>query len=1197
MYFKQLDMVGFKSFADRTQIRLEPGISCIVGPNGSGKSNILDALRWVLGEQRARELRGANMQDVIFNGSEKRHPAGMAEVTITFDNSDSLLPVDFSEVQVTRRVYRSGDSEYLINNVRCRLRDVQELFMDTGIGTQAYSMIGQGKMAQILSQKPEDRRVLFEEAAGIIKYKSRKRIAMRRLENAEQNLVRLADIIAEVERQMRSLKRQVNAAIRYRELTEQLREIEIRSIWLKYREHATAVEELKKQFASAQDALEKFSTQTSTLEARQEALALTMAEQDRLVAERREEVYAMDNELEKLDRQLALLRQQVEFLDKQKEQAETERENALEREQELDAQIAASLALRDEFREKEVACARELEEKEAEAEAARNHLVDIEQEVEAIRKQAAERVSLRERTRSELEALQKALDELEERVQEVTRQQEEAQSQERALREQLDALRETEAAKKDARARLEERYTALQAERAERSERLAALNREWQELREQRSSSESRLNSLRELRDNYEGFATGVRAVMKAKNQEGLQGVIGPAGDLISTEKKYERAIEAALGGNINNVVVEEAVHARDAVQFLKRHKAGRVTFLPLDVIRGGEGDRGQYLQGRPGVIGPVIDYVQFDPHIRPAVEYLLHSTMLVENLDVAIDIIRTEQRYPRLVTLDGEMVSSAGAVTGGHTRHESRGLLGRSAEITELENRVRELVARIQAIGEEGEQLTREIQERTEAIQSVEKERDALTRELNELDIQLARGTTELQNMARSIEVFTRQREALQARLAETRQQRQNVLTRSDSLESDDEAFQQVIEATREKAAAARDALNACMDQVNEIRIRQAGIQHQVASCERELERLEREKTALLEQMRRREEALQEHEKRREQLQQEIRNTIAKARELSEQREARHTNALEADNQRAELRAEQEEIEKALRTVREQAAQAQQQVHRVELDLRTREERIAAFQERILAEYNIALASLREEEIGTDEYDDETRDRLVQDIRARLQRMGSVNLGAPEEYAELEKRYEFLTGQCADLEQARDTLLGVIARSDRKIREMFLETFTQIADAFREYFRRLFNGGQARVYLVDEDDPLESGIEIEARPPGKKPTSISQLSGGESAMTAIALLMAILYAKPTPFCVLDEVDAPLDDANIGRFLDIIDEFAEKSQFIIITHNKQSMARADVLYGITMQERGVSQVISARLTDENESGTELASAG
>lgn len=1187
MYFKQLELVGFKSFADRVTVRLEPGVTAFVGPNGCGKSNLLDALRWVLGEQNPRELRGTHMQDVIFNGSESRQPAGMSEVSVTFDNSDSRLPVDFAEVQVTRRIYRSGESEYLLNKAPCRLRDIQELFMDTGIGTHAYSMVGQGKMDLILSSRPEDRRCLFEEAAGVIKYKTRKRVAMRRLESAEQNLLRLSDIIAEVQRQMRSLKRQVNAAVRYRELSDELRGLEIRAAWIEFQKLSDEILDLRKRFAVARDAYEGHSARISVLEARHEELGLAGLELERTLQERRGSVYQADAEIEKAERQLALLRQKMEFAKEQREQALRDHEALQQRRADIEAESAQTRTQAAALRKDVDAAAARLETRQQDHVASTHRVAEADALLETARTRTVEALNSRNRALAEAESLGARISHLMAQREALASQRQSVEQGRAEVEAQIHACRQKEAEVRAARAQLEMRRTEMDREHTDRSRELGALEEQWRALRERKSSIEARLTSLRELRDAYEGYAAGVRAIMHARTDPAvnLQGIIGPAGDLLSAEGSYERAIEAALGGSINNVVVENAETAKAAIQYLKTHLSGRVTFLPLDIIRGGHRLEQGSFENRPGIIGAAIDFVRFDEAIRPAVEYLLHGTLIVATLDDAIRIAREATSFPRLVTLEGEVVSSAGAVTGGSIRHEGRGLLGRSAEIAELEEEVKRAEAEEERLTEQRQAVSGALGDLGAALRELAEEDAARQADLNELGVVLARYAAERNALAETDRNLEQRGDEALAEIGRLEEARAETVARAQRLEEEFTALQEQAAGALEAASQARQAATACAGELADLRVQLAGLHQQLEGLQRDEARLLREAEQLAQEAARRRQLADQLESDQAALQQELRRGIEQARTLNEVKEQAQRGVAEAESRRQTLLDETDAVDKELRACREQARQAQAEVHQLELDLRRDEDRVEYFQERIRTDYGVLLSALTAEQVGSDEYDDAARQEMVANLRDRLQRMGEVNLTAIEEYKTLEERNDFLTAQAEDLRTAREALLGVIARSDKKIREMFLDTFRKVGEYFHDFFRRLFNGGQARIYLLDEDDPLESGIEIEARPPGKKPQSISLLSGGESALTAIALLFSIFKAKPSPFCILDEVDAPLDDTNVGRFTTLLDEFTKDSQFVIITHNKQTMARANVLYGVTMQERGVSQMVSVKLDE------------
>lgn len=1187
MYFKQISMHGFKSFADPTSVKFDLGITAIVGPNGCGKSNILDALRWALGEQSAKTLRGTHMQDVIFNGSGGRPPTGLAEVSLVFDNADGQLPVDFSEVEVTRRVYRSGESEYLLNKASCRLKDVQELFMDTGIGTSAYSLIGQGKIDLILSTKPEDRRYLLEEAAGIIKYKTRKRVAMRKLESADQNMLRLNDIIVEVDRQMRSLKRQVNAAIRHREYTQELRLLEIRNAWLQFNELSGHVADLRERLKNAVDTYQEITTKTSRQEAELEKVNLKRIEMDRTLSERREKEHGISTEMERLESKIALLKKEIEFAHSRHAEVLKAREEVLQQaataQDEAGAADEESNALAAEVE----VCTAALAQRQVELEQAQQRLADAESRVEELRSMTMESVTTRNRAQTELETMLVSLSNIKAQIAALEEENALFDTRLKEVHERINTGKEEEDKRQKELAKLIAKQDAARKDAGKINAETTELNNEWQGLRELKSSQLARLKSLSELRDSYEGFAVGVRAVMMAKQKElpGFNGIIGPVGDLISTEKKFEYAIEAALGGNINNVIVDTADAAKAAIAFLKQHRAGRVTFLPLDTIRAARHEDEDTITRQKGVIGQAINYVQCDQQLLPAVQYLLYNTLIVDTIDDAIRIAREEKRYPRLVTLEGEVVTPAGAVTGGRTQHESHGLLGRTAEIEELEKETTQTEKRISKAASRLQSLAEQARKISNIIQSLENEAQSVRQVIAEIGIANARHNAEADNISTSIASLKKRKESLAAQQTQFEEKLSGAQSLMGGMADDDETLRQKLQDATEAAAKERDSAAVLNAQVSDLRVKQAESIHALEELRRGLERAGRARSDMLEQAEKHQQVAVEMEARAAAFEEQVKEAVHQSKELSENHAAMHKTVLEAQREQQFILESINQLTKMLKDSREKSAASQREVHRLELECSQKEDRIQFFQERIASEYGLALASLSEEEVGADEFDEQERESMIQQLRDSLQKLGNVNLAAIEEYDALEKRAAFLKAQNDDLVKARDTLLNVVKRIDATTQDMFLQTFNQIAENFKNYFRRLFNGGQARLFLLDEQNPLECGIEIEARPPGKKPQSISLLSGGEQAMTAIALLFSIFAAKPSPFCVLDEVDAPLDDANIGRFLAMVNEFTEKSQFIMITHSKQTMAHAAVIYGVTQQEAGVSQLVSVRLEE------------
>jgi chromosome segregation protein len=1163
------------------------GTTAIVGPNGCGKSNILDALRWGLGEQSAKTLRGSHMQDVIFSGSIGRPATGMAEVTLVFDNADGKLPLEYAEIEVTRRVYRNGDSEYLLNKSLCRLKDIQELFMDTGIGTNAYSLIGQGKIDLVLSSKPEDRRYLLEEAAGIIKYKTRKRVAMRKLESAEQNMLRLADIIAEVDRQMRTLKRQVNAAIRHRELTEQVRLLEIRNSWLQYNELSGQITDLKAQLSEATDHYHELAAKTSRQEAELEAITLKRHEASRALSECREKEYSLDSEMERLENQITLYRKEIEFITTRSVEAQAEAERLTLESTNLKNRSGSVSQELLEHTTKIQTLKQALEKSTKELENATKALQDTEIMIEALHERRVEAINVRNKAHTEIETVNTRITDIHKQrntVEESIVVQKKRHQEARTLLEQF-----SEKAKV-----LQSNLTDIVTKKTESqtlqrnlNQEHARINQEWQSLREKISSEEGRLKSLIELRDSYEGFAVGVRAVMMGKQREfkGLSGIIGPAGDLVSTEKQYRFALEAALGGNINNVVVRLADDAKSAIEFLKENRAGRVTFLPLDTIRPARNEDAASFDNMKGVVGALIQFVECDAEVLPAIQYLLYNTLLVETIDDAIRISRSEKHHPRLVTLEGEVVTSAGTVTGGRTKTDSHGLLGRSAEIEELEESTRQRKKQIKKLEEQGLRIAAKIQDLSDALKSIEASENDIRKTAGAHEVALARHATEEANLSAMLDSLEKQKENLNAQEKDLAERLQTARSNIAGMDGDDQAIQGNFEETQQLALVQKEELAALAKLNTEQRVELAETIKSYEELQRDLDRSSRGGDEMLEKANLHHQQIEAFKKQISDLELKINNTITQSKALSEKRDHAHEAVLVKNKDLQFLQESTDKLTIQVKENREKENIQQKKVHKLELDCSQKEERVRSFVERIATEYNLVLSSLTEKEVGVDEYDEQEREARIQESRNALQRLGNVNLAAIDEYESLEKREAFLKSQNDDLIKAKETLLGVVKRIDQTTEEMFLQTFKQISENFQHYFRRLFNGGQARLFLLDDNTPLDCGIEIEARPPGKKPQTISLLSGGEQALTAIALLFSIFAAKPSPFCVLDEVDAPLDDVNVGRFLNIVDEFTEHSQFIMITHNKQTMAHANAIFGVTQQEAGVSQLVSVHLEE------------
>jgi len=1181
MRLEKLILYGFKSFADKTEFVFEPGLTAFVGPNGCGKSNVVDAVRWVLGEQRPRALRGSEMADVIFKGnSEGRRSMGYAEVTLILSNEDHALPIEYEHVAITRRLYRSGESEYLLNSQPCRLRDIRELLMDTGIGMDAYSIVEQGKIDLILQSNPRDRRAVFEEAAGISKYNAKRRAAASKLERVEQNLLRLGDTIQEVHKQLRSIRRQAGAARRYKEYAESLSRLRLSQALHRY--HT-----LVGQRAEAEAAI-------ALADQQQAALAATI---ERLGAERTAiEAASIENDqsLARVEGQLTELRAQVEA---------AEESIRLNRERVRDAEAAegrlgderAQLGRRVENARTsaEAAVARssqlhaELERIEAEILQARQALqrfagqcTEVARRGEGLRTALLDCLRRRAAHQNELVALEGECRAFEAQGQRLGRRRAEIAR----LLAELEGERQAAAA---AIARLEReigeteaRFAARAEERGELRAQIETLGEQSAELSNTLSARTTRRDLLEDLEARFEGVEQGTQTLLG--RQTTGQRLHGMVADLLQVEPQYALAIEAALGGAEQHLVADSLDSAAEAVAHLKAVHGGRTTLLPLDRLSR-NGRNGHGTLEHPGVVGHAVDLVRCSDTVAPVVKHLLGDTVVVHDLDAAVELARDPELGVRLVTLAGDLVDPRGLVSGGSS-HDRTGLLSRknelrvlAAEIQEIEQRLAQCRQRRELFINESAILDAELEEARQSLTHLNLDlataREQLsrigdrTRALQEED---QAAESELAELARELQERTARKAAAAERVQSVDREEEDLKTRLKAVEAERAALDEQRSALerrgsdlavlRAERASERDHLRTSIDR----------LRREVADCEAAQRQAEAELELLAE--RRRQAAADIAAK-----EDEIRLILARKDDIQRSR-------VEAENRRAELlekaQALREQTQTATAALRERQQEAQDLRLRLsELDMRT-----ADLVEKVREEHRQDLSELhrdyQEPDINWDEVQSE-----MDELRRKLDGMGTVNLLAIEEQTQLEERLDFLTSQEQDLLKAKSQLQEVIRKVNRQSRQLFEQTFAAVRENFQLIFRKLFGGGKADIVLEEGVDVLEAGVDIIAKPPGKELGGVSLLSGGEKALTAAAILLAIFKSRPSPFCILDEVDAPLDDSNVGRFVAIVREFLKESQFIIVTHSKQTMAVADALYGITMQQPGVSTKISVRLED------------
>ncbi|HTP64481.1 MAG TPA: chromosome segregation protein SMC [Geobacteraceae bacterium] len=1174
MKIKRLDIIGFKSFVDKATLDFPPGITAIVGPNGCGKSNIVDAIRWVMGEQSAKNLRGRQMEDVIFGGSESRKPLGMAEVSLTFATDDGRVParyLSYPEIQVTRRLFRDGESEYLINRTPCRLMDIAELFMDTGVGAKAYSIIEQGKIGMILLSKPEERRFLIEEAAGVTKFKTRKQVALKKIEVTRQNLLRIGDIIAEIRRQLNSLQRQAKKAEKYREYREELKEIEL----LFAARNFLAMGKEKEEVSAALDRINRQATDLSRGleegELRLEAKRIALLEREKELAAAQEEIFRLKGdgkaaesrlefqkkELQNLDRQQARFREELIVLESRLTDAEAELKSIEENrglfsvelasEEENQAKAEALLA-RMESGEGELA--RALEEK-------RHGLFSLLSEIAQFNNQytaAAKRVeALAER----LERDRREKSRLEEQLAEISKIADEQNK--RLLILMVDKEETAEA------------LSVLKAREEKVKIALAEKDGELQRKRDELSGSSSRLNSLRELEARYDGYGRGVRTLFLADGFR--ERFFGTVADAIETEEAFEAAVEAVLGERLQYVLSGASDDVMAAISFLKENAGGRCSFIA--------GEIAMSAATGPSGASSLLTKITISPEHRRLVEPLLSGVYLTDDLPAAF---RLAGEYPDLtfVTPHGELVHSAGIIHGGSMEADQQGVIHKKREIRELSRLVADLTKSVRELGEERATLQGQAASIAQELLDLGKREHQLDLETARLGKDLIRSREDVQRLEERLALkrletdqFYEEKELLEKEMADSVAGRNSGEERKALLEKEVSALAETLANKRHELGLARETVTAAkvrtasLKEKSESGVR-AGkraeelindLRGQIAGHRAELEKGTGENVGL-------NAAIAQSE--------EILKSIVLKQIEAEAAFTRLKGHFEEEGKGVQ------EEEANIKSLRSSCDEARKQDAAESLKLSELAMKIEHLEQSLQERYRVNMAEI----IPT--YGaivcDETAKRTKQEELERLiNEMGEVNLMAIDEYRQLEDRYNFLCTQRDDLEESLKALQQAIQRINRTTRKRFSEAFQQVNEKFRELFPRLFCGGSAELRLTDENDLLETGIEIVVQPPGKKLQNVTLLSGGEKALTAVALIFAIFLYKPSPFCLLDEVDAPLDDANIGRFNEIVGEMSAASQFILITHNKTTMAVADTLFGVTMEEPGVSKLVSVKL--------------
>ncbi|MBQ6496880.1 MAG: chromosome segregation protein SMC [Firmicutes bacterium] len=1176
MLFKRIEMQGFKSFAEPVTIEFNDGITGIVGPNGSGKSNISDAIRWVLGEQSPKMLRGGKMEEVIFNGTDSRKSRGMAEVTLVIDNTDEMLPIDYKEVAITRRMFRSGESEYHINGNQCRLRDIRELIMDTGIGVDGYSIIGQGRISDIISNKTESRREIFEEAAGVVAYRTRKAEAERKLQATTVNMDRVQDIIGEIEGRIDGLREDSIKAKEYLKLRDRHKELEI-NIILKNVENlelkneyakddlmevSYAIDNVKEEKQELDEKYADANSRNETLEAisieARESLLKAIDEHNAVVNKGE-----VDRErLASIDGNTSRLYEEIRELKEKKEREAENEARFIEEKKAIDAEAAEAERI--------------LAGKAGEFDALTGEVARLTEEADGFRNRLFELSSSISSGKAEISSLELLQETLQKRKETLLGEKSSGDSSNRETLDSLNAAKTERQELEEAVGEKKQRAQAMQEDFRQKQQEERDRAKTSEELRIEIGRLSARKKTIEEMESNYEGYNYAVKHVMKS----GLGGIHGVVADLIRVPKGYEIAMETALGAALQNIVCEDDDSAKRAIRSLKENKAGRMTFLPLRSIKAGPMGQ-QDLRGEKGFIGFGPDCVEYDSKYDEVVKYLLGRVIVVDDMDNAVRISKGAAGM-RVVTMEGEIINSAGAITGGKYKNRTANILERKTEIAELERDIRGKMEQQEKNETLLSQLRSDIRNLSDRIGTIDGEIRADEHALITKDNEIAFAESALKDMKSSSEKVERELisireeqersvgmiEGLQQKIREneraieeTKQLSEEKLAQCDDKKEEFERISEEITKARIAVTSCNERKTHADDIEKRIHTSIEEIDGDIRLKEESLEKMAEEKTALtsghtdIDGLIREKEAVKK-------------NAEEYLHDVTEEK-----SALTSEISR--INEEREELAQKLQTLQDQ---------KFELDVRKakHETQLETYKEKLWEDFEVSY--IQAMEFKSDQFVMSSAVKENRQIKNRMKELGEVNVGAIEEYETVRERYEFLTSQQADIQEAMDNLNGIISDMDKTIRLRFKESFDQIVVNFEEQFQRLFGGGHAELRLSDDANPLESDIDIIAQPPGKKLQNINLLSGGEKTLTAIALMFAVLQAKPTPFCILDEIEAALDDANIERFIACLRQF-EGIQFTLVTHQKATMEHADVLYGVTMPEKGVSKVLSLDLEE------------
>lgn len=1183
MYLKSIEIHGFKSFANKITFQFHNGITGIVGPNGSGKSNVADAVRWVLGEQRVKQLRGASMQDVIFSGTETRKPLGYAYVAITLDNSDHQLAIDYDEVTVARRIYRSGESEYLINTTPCRLRDVNELFYDTGIGKEGYSIIGQGQIDKILSGKPEERRELFDEAAGIVKFKRRKAAAQAKLENEKQNLVRVNDILSELEKQVEPLERQSETAREYLKKKQALKTLDINVFLLennRLKEQLKAVEE---KCGIANSDLQDTSGKYEGIKLEYERIQSEIEALDSAIESARSDLTDAGLMRSKLEGEINVLKEQIRS-------AQGSEAHLTGRRDAVQSQLQEKNRERDKIKEQKVQIKQQVCEVQSSRDGVKAGLEKLQEkilqlaaDIEEGKNAIIEELNQRAAIKSRLGRFDTMTEQINIRKAELNSRLLRARSDEAAREEHIKKLEEDFLTLTKELSRMTKDQAAVEEELGKIREELTKRDTSLRDLQVRYHQEKSRLEALVNLTERYEGYGGSVKKVMEQKERE--KGLIGVVADIINVDARYETAIETALGGSIQNIVTEDEETAKKMIQYLKNNRLGRATFLPLTDISGSQGLRNQEILREPGVLGLGDELVHIEERYQKVAKFLLGRVVVVDNMDNAISLARKYHYSVRMVTLEGEQLVPGGAISGGAYKNSSN-LLGRRREIEDLQKRIKQVLISIDQVNQE--------------IEDIKVKRNKMRMAVEAMKTEIQHKSIE-QNTARVGVIQAKERMAEEEEgFLSLKQEQRDIETQIFEIQTGKESTCRELAGSEETERKLQEQITTLQKELEAVRVEEAQTSDEVTQWDMkaekllatqgfhqdnedrilgEIQRLETELSDIIIALEKN--AQEAHNRRQNIAQMELMlNASQEAQTGSEKELKKNMERREA------LNTGQKNFFKSREELAERMASLDKEVYRLNTQKEKLEEAVEIQINYMWDEYEITLSDAfcaRNEEMT----DLTAMKREIVSLKDQIKKLGDVNVNAIEDYKNLMERFTFLKTQHNDLVEAQEALEGIIEELDSAMRRQFTEKFAEICREFDKVFKELFGGGKGTLELMEGEDILEAGVRIIAQPPGKKLQNMMQLSGGEKSLAAIALLFAIQNLKPSPFCLLDEIEAALDESNVGRFAKYLHKLTRNTQFIVITHRRGTMEQVDRLYGITMQEKGVSALVSVSLIDKD----------